>query len=325
VSHVFKQLSPAQPSFLFIGPSKAGSSWFFEILREHPKVYVPLNKATFFFTECHERGFSWYEKFFAKAEPDSAIGEVCHDYLASPEALRRIQRYKPEMRLICCLRNPFARALSSWHFFGRNGMDQPTLAAQAKINPSVFDEGNYATQLAFARTLFPSNQLLIFFFEELAENPGSVARRLYEFIGVNAEFEPPSLYRRINASAKPRSRELARIVQLIHEQSWKRSRRLSNLIGQIKRIRPLRRLVRKALYREPQNSTDWRSQLYQFPSSVVSRYETEIRSLELMLGKELRDWHPFPTDTAKSANLHGYLDTEVLAKQSKDSQVGSSI
>ena len=56
------------PAFIFIGPSKAGSSWFFEILHEHPQVFVPLNKATFFFSEYYAQGIAWYERFFRRLD-----------------------------------------------------------------------------------------------------------------------------------------------------------------------------------------------------------------------------------------------------------------
>jgi Sulfotransferase domain len=306
------------PSFLFIGPSKAGSSWFFEILREHPQVFVPSNKATFFFTDYYTQGIDWYEKFFSGTSHGRTMGEVCHDYLASPEALRRIRKYRPGMRLVCCLRNPYSRALSSWRFFGRNGMDQPTLAAQGEHTPSVFDQGNYATQLALVNSLFPRHQLLIFFFEELVSAPESVVRRLYEFIGVDATFVPASLYKRVNVNAKPRSRPLARLVQYIHEQSWKRSRNLSNFIGRLKRIRLLRRLVRYTLYKEPQSSTDWSEYLWQFPEHVVSRYESEISALEKMLGRDLAEWHALPVDRAnrRPMNSSGFKKPAIVVNGS---------
>lgn len=288
-----------RPSFVFIGPSKAGSSWFFEILREHPQVFVPSNKATFFFTDHYSQGIGWYERFFFAATHQLAIGEVCHDYLANPDALRRISRYRADMRLVCCLRNPYARALSSWRFFGRNGMDQPTLTRQGELNPSVFDQGNYATQIAFVHSLFPQHQLLIFFFEEIEHSPASVANRLYEFLGVDANFVPPSLHRRVNVNAKPRSRPLARLVQNIHALSWKRSRALSNLIGRLKRVGPLRRCVRYALYKEPRASTDWREHLPEFPAAVISRYESEISALERMLNHDLTEWRASPAEWTK--------------------------
>jgi hypothetical protein len=283
--------SRPRPSFLFVGASKAGSSWFFEILREHPQVFVPANKATFFFSNYYAKGIAWYEAFFVKASREDAIGEVCHDYLVNPEALHRIRAYQPNMRLVCCLRNPYARALSSWRFFRRNGMDQPTLAAQGERDPSVFDQGYYATQLSVLYSIFPKDQVIIFFFEELSAAPQAVARRLYEFIGVTPDFLPPSLYKRVNVNAKPRSRVVARIVQYVHNQSWKRSHYLSNLIGQLKQIRPLRRFVRATLYRETESSSDWREHILEFPDDILSRYESEIYELENMLGKELAKWH----------------------------------
>jgi hypothetical protein len=257
-------------------------------------VFVPPNKVTFFFSDYFAQGIAWYERFFAGAAHVQAKGEVCHDYLASAPALHRIHNYRPDMRLICCLRNPYERALSSWRFFGRNGMDQPTLAAQGERNPSVFEQSHYATQLTLVQSLFPREQLLIFFFEELATEPESVARRLYEFIGVDKEFIPPSLRQRVNVNAKPRLRLLARFAQFVHEQSWKRSRHMSNLIGHIKRVRPLRRFVRAALYRELRDSSGWRDHLGEFPEQVVRRYEWEISLLERMTGEDLRHWHALP-------------------------------
>jgi hypothetical protein len=122
-----------RPSFLFVGTSKSGSSRFFEILREHPQVFVPANKATFLFSDYYAKGIAWYEAFFVKASPESAVGEVCHDSLVSPDALRRIRAYQPDMRLACCLRNPYARALSSWRFFRRNGMDHQPSQPKASV------------------------------------------------------------------------------------------------------------------------------------------------------------------------------------------------
>lgn len=278
------------PSFLFIGPPRAGSSWFVEILREHPNVFIPGNKGTFFFSKLYSRGLSWYEGFFPKHPRQAAIGEVCEDYLASPEALARIRAYRPTVRLICCLRNPYDRAISAWRFFARNGLDQPTLAAQAAQSPDVFVHGCYATQLGVVRSLFPDEQILIFCFEELLSSPERLARRLYEFIGVDPRFVAPSLHRRINARARPRCRVLARTVHNIHIRSWGSSRLLSNAVGRLKRVPGLHRLVTAALYDERPHPSEWRDLLHEFPQQVIDRYEWEISVLERMLGQDLSGW-----------------------------------
>ena len=278
-----------------MGPGRAGSTWFTEVLREHPDVFVPPNKGTFFFSQHYHKGLDWYEGFFARTAR-AAVGEVCEDYLATAEALARIKEYDPGMRLICCLRNPYERAISSWRFFARNGHDQPTLAAQAGRNPAVFEHGLYATQLQVARSLFDDKQILIFLFEELASDPRSITRRLYRFIGVDPEFVPPSLHRRVNGNSQPRSRLLARLVHDVHIRSWGASRIASNTIGQLKRVRPLRRLVQTTLYAEGEHSHGWRDFISEFPPDVIDRYEREISGLESILQRDLSRWHAGDSD-----------------------------
>ncbi len=78
---------------------------------------------------------------------------------------------------------------------------------------------------------------------------------------------------------------------------------MSNLIGQIKRMRPLRRIVRTALYKEIVHSNDWRDHLAEFPERVVLRYEGEITELEKMVGKDLGNWHADPQALAAQRAL----------------------
>jgi Sulfotransferase domain len=278
------------PSFIFMGPSRAGSSWFFETLRQHPGVYVPLNKGSFFFTRFHEMGFGWYEGFFQSRREGQIPGEVCEDYLSSPVALRRIADYRPDMRLICCLRNPYERAFSAWRFCCRNGVGKATVAQQCESTPELFNEGCYGTHLRALRAIFPAHQIRIFFFEELTAAPDRVAWDLYRFIGANPAFVPQSLRQRVNVNGTPRSRLLARIVHDLHTRSWGRSRTLSSVVGAIKQVRPLRRLLRAALYDERHLADEWAAHAAEFPDHVTSRYEQEISLLEELLGRDLAAW-----------------------------------
>ena len=74
------------PDFLYIGASKAGSSWIYEILREHPEVFVPLAKDIQFFDWHYDKGIDWYLSFFRPGRGKRAIGEVSHDYFLVEEA-----------------------------------------------------------------------------------------------------------------------------------------------------------------------------------------------------------------------------------------------
>lgn len=280
-----------------------------EILHEHPGVFVPLNKGTAFFTRFHAKGIDWFERFFVRASGQQVVGELCEEYLSSPAAIARMREYCPDMRLICCLRNPYERAISAWQFYGRNGCDQPTLVAQAARNPEVFYYGYYATQLETVRSLFPDRQILIFLFEEIASDPLGVARRLYDFIGADPAFMPRSLHRRVNVNGRPRWRLLARIVHKTHVHSWGPSRLASNLAGYMKRIRPLRRAVRAVLYDESPRPSNWRRYFSEFPAEVVARYEQEISALERILGRDLSHWRAPPV--AASAGGIGQVNDDL--------------
>lgn len=252
---------------------------------------MPQNKGSFFFTRLYDRGLDWYEAFFRDGSAHRAAGESCEDYLSSPEALERIRAYRPDMRLVCSLRNPYERALSAWQFFGRNGIAEPTLREQGKVRPDVFSMGYYASHLRTVYSLFPEEQILVFLYDELAADPCGVVERLYQFIGVNPRFAPPSCYRVVNQNGLPRIPAVARLVHNVHMHSWGRSRLVSNMVGAIKSVRPLRQAVKVALYKEQPAAVDWSNHLAEFPEEVVARYEEEISALERMLGRDLSHWH----------------------------------
>ena len=73
------------PNFLYIGAEKAGSSWIYEILREHPQVYVPPAKDIQFFDKNFDKGIEWYLSLFGSGAGQIAIGEVSHDYFLAQE------------------------------------------------------------------------------------------------------------------------------------------------------------------------------------------------------------------------------------------------
>ena len=273
------------PDFLFIGPSKSGSSWIFEVLRNHPQVFVPVAKDTYFFLRYHDKGLDWYESFFTGRQPGQIAGEICHDYFASPTAIERIAEYRPDIKLICCLRNPFERAVSSYRFFQRNGMDLGSLAIQAERHPAIFDEGYYATHLRRIHSAFPREAILPLVFDDLNADPRGFARQLFAFLGVDPDHDSPLLDQKVNAAASPRVKWIARAVKVGAEQA--RSLGFSNIVGAVKRSP----VVQQALYRpRPGEQADWTDLLCEFPDDIVARFSREIDETEEILNRRLDAW-----------------------------------
>ena len=261
---------------------------------------MPLNKGTFYFSHFYECGREWYEGFFRNTGRYLVKGEVCEDYLSNRDALGRIKDYRGDIRLICCLRNPYERAISAWRFLGRNGIEAYSLADQKVNRPEIYFMGNYGSQLEFIFTIFEREQILPILFDDVVAAPRVTVKRIYEFLGVDSSFVPLCADKVSNANGRPRVRIVARAVNRIHMLSWGRSRVLSNFVGRVKSIRWVRAMVRKILYDERRMNEKWVCRLSEFPSEVIVQFEEEITKLESLLGWQLDHWRA-PRDVVQSA------------------------
>lgn len=235
--------SPITPTFLYIGTAKAGSSWIFEALREHPDVFVPAAKDLKYFDVHYEtRSFASYLNYFQKGTGHKAVGELSHDYFTSAVYAERIQHRLPEVKLICCLREPGALAISSYKYIRM-------LLKEADMGFAAFVQGylnerryiRYLENLRFFYERFPNDRILVMFFDDLQNRPEVFLEQVYSFVGVEKGFRPSILNRPVNAAATPRF--AIGSTQLGYSAAqWMRRHRLENLVGRLKanpRVRAL--------------------------------------------------------------------------------------
>ena len=108
------RVSRMLPTFIGIGAQRAGTTWAYNCLAEHPQVFMTRKKEQHFFYVNYSRGLDWYAAQFAGAGSAVARGEITPDYLYHPEALANIARDLPDARLFVILRNPIDRAVSAY-------------------------------------------------------------------------------------------------------------------------------------------------------------------------------------------------------------------
>ena len=96
-------------NFIYIGLDKSGSTWLHKQMQVHPNIFVPKEKDLYFFDQFYHRGIDWYNKYFVSSQTKvhSAIGEICHNYIWSYEAPKRMKEYNKDMKLLLVLRNPY--------------------------------------------------------------------------------------------------------------------------------------------------------------------------------------------------------------------------
>ncbi len=190
--------------FIGIGAPKCGTTWLSAQLDAHPQIMFAPDKEVYFFADtilrrmsgkglnCFERGESWYhEQFPAVPGALSVRGEFCPSYLYSDEAAARIAAYRPDIKLLLCLRPP-VEMIYSWYWYNRNAVvaTLPETFAEMMQDPFLRDIGCYARHLRPYLDRFPAENFLVVQFDAIRREPDRVRQGVYEFLNVATDFKP---------------------------------------------------------------------------------------------------------------------------------------
>jgi hypothetical protein len=263
------------PTFLYVGTSKAGSTWLFNALALHPEVYLASSKGLYYFDQHFDNGRDWYLRHFDGLEGQRAAGEISHSYLSSEQAPARIAELNPQMRLLVCLREPVDRAFSDYLDLVKNGQHDGTFETALERFPRLVERGRYAVHLRRYFDHFPAQQLHVSLFDDLRADAQSYADGIFEFLEVSPFELPPSALQRRMPAGVPRSRAVAA--------STKKASRLVLRLG-LRRIRSKAKrstLVRQALYRS--YTEDRPTIAAEVAAQLRGEFASDVRKLDTML------------------------------------------
>lgn len=277
-----------RPTFLYAGMPKAGSTWLYECLRAHPAVFVPDAKGLEFFDRNFERGVDWYLGHFEAAPKGTIAGELSHDTYSCAEAPERMRRLFPDLRIIVCLREPGAAARSILNWWQTHTRLFGDTIQEMTSHPHYTALLAYRANLQRMLDAFPAEQVRVLFFEDLRRDPAGFVRGVYEFVGADPDFSPPSVGDVVNAARLPR-----------HALALRLAYRLGGALRSVGAGRFVERakastLVGDALYSsrgESAVSTEIRA------AALLARRMTEadFPQLEAMIGRQLpSEWRSAP-------------------------------
>ena len=293
------------PNFLLIGAEKAGTTSIYNYLRAHPEVFMARVKEPLFFAfegnklaytgpgdeEFNGRvitSFHNYEALFAGADRCRAVGEASATYLYYPQAPQHAAHYIPHAKLIVVLRNPADRAYSNFlhavrakrePLSFRAALEAERQRAEAGWSPffQYKSKGWYFAQIRRWLDCFLPEQFLFLRYDDLQVRPMEVMRRIYGFIGVDAEFRP-AVDVQYNVSGKPLSPKLHELIAgntAIHALT-------RGLLPAKLRARLKADITRWNLAR-PTFAPELRAQL-------LTEYAPDLERLAAMIGHDLSDW-----------------------------------
>jgi len=288
------------PAYIGLGAMKAGSGWLNQCLWEHPEIEPAKIKEVHFFdsTASFKKGLPHYQTFFPN-KSQKTFGEITPSYLSEPEVPERIFGMFPEVKLIACLRNPVDRAWSQYNY---------GLAMQGRVSAykdfreaiehdrSLVDNGLYAEQLRRYLSLFKSEQIKVFLYEDLISNPVETVQDLYKFIGLNdTTYVPTAATKRFNQTG-------GRVAKVKNKFVWKYLLKARTALHHAPRIEQFIKNtdiisnVKKKL-RTTEGSTKDTAVTKSRPSMsiddkqyLLNKFSDDTSSLEGLLGRSLDSW-----------------------------------
>ena len=311
----------ALPDFLIAGVPKAGTTALHAALSRHPGLYLsPIKEPKFFLTDgpppakggpgdaLTYREHVWerdrYEALFDAAPPGAPRGEATPLYLYDPDAMRRIHRLIPDVKLIVVIRDPVERAHSNWTHLWSAGLEpvgdfvlacaeeERRIAAGWASFWHYTGLGRYGAQLDHAFSLFAREQVHVLRYRRLIDDPAGTLNGICGFLGVDTGVlsEIP----RENVTAHPEQTVAHRAVSLGMRASAAVGRRLPGSAATAATHRLERFLQRSRRERQP---LSWEQR-----QAILPKFTTDIKLLETVLGEDFSDWLA-PRD--RSGNMVG--------------------
>lgn len=156
---------------------------------------------------------SWYFRLFSRAaESGQVCGEITPSYsLLSPSGIDHVLNVNPDIKLIYVLRDPIERAWSH----AVKVLSKETNVPLERVPHEAFLKfyeseenvrvGSYAQNISRYLEKVRREQLLVIFFDDIADQPDAVIERIFRFLGCeNAGSLGADLERKVNSSARGR-------------------------------------------------------------------------------------------------------------------------
>ncbi len=192
------------PDFVGVGVQKAGTSWWFELVSEHPGVFdrsdIPKERhylSRFCIQPFGPAELQQYHGWFPRL-PGTVAGEWTPDYFPYPWVAPVLAEAAPDAKILVLVRDPIIRFQSGLTFRHRMGAPHSSTTVADAVR-----QGLYARHLKRIYQFFPPDQVLVQQYEQCRDDPAGQLAITYAFLGLDP-FTPTELQREVNVSGGAR-------------------------------------------------------------------------------------------------------------------------
>jgi hypothetical protein len=189
------------PNFLIAGFQKSGSTYLDSLLREHKDIFLAqrtTNHSFFDDNEIYKNGTDWYLKLFSDANANSLLGHTSVDCSFNQNAIQRILKLNPEMKLIFIMRHPISRSYSHYwhqikmsreHLSFRKAIEQENKITSKNYynnkNFSYVGRSKYKNQFDNLFKFISKDKVLIIPFESFIKDELTFLNKIFDFLSVD--------------------------------------------------------------------------------------------------------------------------------------------
>ena len=221
------------PNFMCLGAAKSGTTTLYDILRQHPDIYVPSFKEPHFFDiiENFVNGLQWYEQTYFRQANKKIISDFTPSYFFDDNAPKRIfESLGSDMKFLVIIRNPVDRAYSHYLHSKRDCHEVESFGDSLKLEVSrlkkykeqsdylsylrhsYIHQGLYSKMLERYLQYFSLDNLLFINFEyQFLLEIYLTIKKILDFLEVDSSIVLHTNIRR-NPSSKERSKNLKRFI-----------------------------------------------------------------------------------------------------------------
>lgn len=126
-------VQPSNPFPLLVvaGMPRAGTTFLYHYLQQHPSIYLAFRKEIDYFNaHYHFKGRDWFASLFRGIKPGQIAGDLSPACWNDPQAPEWIREFNPDTKVILCLRDPAEFAVSLFRQKNHSHYDVPPTLEQ---------------------------------------------------------------------------------------------------------------------------------------------------------------------------------------------------
>ena len=169
-----------------IGVNKAGSSWLYYLLNEHPEIHMSEIKELYYFDEKYPEELDEYHTNFPLEKDYKYFGEATPTYYRKRSTAQNIKKYSPEAKVLAIIRDPIQRLRSQFYYHKQLGIIPEKTSLEEAIEDKdshLIQDSHYEKTLPKFQEVFGSN-FKVLSLEHSIDNTDEVWEELQDFLGI---------------------------------------------------------------------------------------------------------------------------------------------